>query len=99
MGRVGLDLLSQLCHQHPQMFRLVDRIRPPHGFQDCAMREYSIRTARQEREQLEFLGRKTNFVVSSHDTVPVVIDGQVTRLQTAGWRFVDRKYSPKSDTD
>ena len=77
MRRIGFDLLPQLSHEHPEVFRLVHRVRAPDRFQDDAVRQHAPRIAHQQREQLEFLRRESNFLVAAQHAAAVVIDREI----------------------
>src|SRR5262245_47351120 len=83
---IGLDLLAKLRDQHPQVFRLVDGVGPPDGFQDGAMRQHPVGVSRQQREQFELLGCQPDLVVATHDAMAAVVDRQVAHLDALDFR-------------
>src|SRR5207248_9807537 len=62
LGRVWLDLLAQLSHQDPQVFRLVHGVRSPDRLQDDTMRQDTVGIMSEQGEQLEFLWRQPDLI-------------------------------------
>ena len=56
----GLDLLAELRDERPEVLGLLDRIRPPDGLENRAVREDTIVVMREQRQQLELFRRQTN---------------------------------------
>ena len=85
-GRIGFDLLAELGHQRPQMFRLFNRVRSPDRLQDRAMGQHAVVIPGQQRQELEFLGRQPDLRLIPEDAAPVVVDRQVPGPEVAGLR-------------
>ena len=65
------------------MLGLVDRVRPPDRFQNRAMRHDAVWIVREERQQLEFLGREPDFFVRTQKPTPILINREVPERQMA----------------
>src|SRR5207244_156157 len=92
LSRIGLDLLAELRHQHPQVLRLVDGVRSPDRFQDRAMREDAVCAARQQREEIEFLRCEANLLVLPDHAMAIVVDDEIAHLQATGRCLVLREH-------
>jgi hypothetical protein len=88
MGRILLDLLSKLGHEHPQMLGLTGRTGSPDSLQDRSVGKHSISATSQQRQQLELLRREPDFFGTALYPVPVVVDDQIPSLQATGRRRV-----------
>ena len=74
-GGVWLDLPAHGCHQHAQVLRLIDGVRPPDGLEDGAVGQDATRALRQVQQQLEFLRRQAHlFAIPKHPETFTVDD-------------------------
>src|SRR5207302_11429580 len=81
-GRIDLDLLAELPHQHPEVLRLVHAARAPDRPENGAMRQDTVGMLREEGQQPEVFGRELNVFVASEHTVAIAFDSQIARVQT-----------------
>src|SRR4051812_1327450 len=58
VGRIGLELLAELSHEHAQVLRLFLRGFAPDGFEQRPVRQHAARVPGHVEEQLEFLRRQ-----------------------------------------
>ena len=54
-SRVGLDLLTQLADEDPEVFGLFGTVSAPDMGEEFTVRHYFMRIARKVREEIEFL--------------------------------------------
>src|SRR5579862_350126 len=83
-GDVGLDLLSQLADQHPEVFRLIDGVRSPDRLEDDAMREDAAGMPGQQGQQVELFRREANLFVLSNDPSPIEVDDEIAGRHLPG---------------
>ena len=63
------------------------------------MRQHAPRIAHQQREQLEFLRRESNFLVAAQHAAAVVIDREIAELQSAPGHLVLGKHTAQRDAN
>jgi hypothetical protein len=62
------------------MFGLIDRGCTPDCSQDGSVRQDTVGVMGEKREQIEFLRREANVLVSADDAASIIVNGQISKL-------------------
>src|SRR5262245_55347548 len=81
------------------MLRLVHRVTPPDSLQNSPVRQNAIGIVRQERHQIELLGRESDLFIAAKDPMAIVVNRQVANAETSARSVVVDKYSPQGHTN
>jgi tryptophan 2,3-dioxygenase len=81
VARIAFDFLSELPHQHSQVFRLIGTLCAPDGLEDRAMRQDTACMAQEQRQEFEFLRGEANLIVAALHAVTIEVDRQIAARQ------------------
>src|SRR5258707_1025903 len=76
----GLDLLSKLIDEHPQIFRLFHALSAPDGVEQNAVSQHLVRFARHVGEKIKLFGREMDLFADDRDDSLLPVNAEISSL-------------------